>query len=159
MAGDIRLRDVCDADLAIFYDQQLDAEANWMAAFTAKHPANREAFDAHWKKIRSDPAITIRTIVVEDSVAGHVLSFDQSGERDVSYWIGKEYWGRGIATAALSLYLKQVTERPIFARVAKDNSRSIRVLEKCGFERCGEGEWFSNARDVLLPEFVFKLEK
>ena len=67
-------------------------------------------------------------------VAGSIVSWvDETGERDVGYWLGREFWGRGIATAALQLFLLEVRTRPLYGRAAKDNAGSIRVLEKCGF--------------------------
>jgi RimJ/RimL family protein N-acetyltransferase len=67
-----------------------------------------------------------------------VLSFVRDGERQVGYWIARDRWGRGIATAALTALLEQVTERPLCARVAAHNRGSLRVLEKCGFRLVGE---------------------
>ena len=69
----LSLRPVTDTDLPIFFEQQLDPEANWMAAFTAKDPTDRLAFDQHWVKVLADPGITIRTILYQGQVAGSVL--------------------------------------------------------------------------------------
>ena len=133
MSGKLILRDVIESDLLAFFDHQLDSEANQMAAFTAKDPADKDAFKDHWARIFSDDTVTIKTIVLDDRVVGHVGCYtDQEfGKPEVTYWIGKEYWGRGIATSALSLFLDQIRVRPIYARVAKDNLASIRVLQKC----------------------------
>ena len=153
----LKLRPVVDTDLPIFFEQQLDPEANWMAAFTAKDPTDRTAFDTHWGKILADPGITIRTILVDGQVAGSVLCHAWGGEPELSYWLGKEYWGRGIATQALAMFLEVVHERPVYARVARDNIASIRVLEKNSFEQSGEGKWFSNARGMEVDELVWVL--
>jgi len=155
MIGSIRLRETVSEDLPIFYQQQLDPHANHMAAFTAKDPTDRQAFDAHWAKVMADKTIIIRTILYERQVAGSVLCHSWGGEPELSYWLGSEFWGKGIATRALSLFLKAVTVRPLTARVAKDNIASIRVLEKNGFELTGEGTWFSNARGMDVPELVW----
>jgi len=154
---DLKLRLVADADLAIFYQHQLDPEANWMAAFTAKDPTDRLAFDTHWAKVLADPGITIRTILVDGQVAGSVLCHGWGGEAELSYWLGRDFWGRGIATQALRLLLDLVKVRPLIARVARDNTASIRVLEKNGFEQSGEGKWFSNARGMEIDELVWAL--
>ncbi|HZG69146.1 MAG TPA: GNAT family N-acetyltransferase, partial [Herpetosiphonaceae bacterium] len=114
--GDVFLRDVEEADLPIFFDQQLDPDANRMAAFTARNPADRPAFMAHWARILRDETITKRTIVVDGQVAGNIASFDQLGEREVGYWIGKRFWGKGVAIRALSAFLREVRVRPLFAR-------------------------------------------
>jgi RimJ/RimL family protein N-acetyltransferase len=140
MTREVRLRDIQPDDLPIFYAQQLDAEATRMAAFPAR---DRAAFDAHWaKNILGNPAAINRTIVVDGQVAGNIGSWLQDGERLVSYWIGREHWGQGIATRGLAAFLHLVTERPLHARVASHNVGSIRVLEKNGFrlEREESGE-------------------
>ena len=127
------LRDVTEADLEIFFEQQLDAKANEMAAFP---PRDRRAHMDHWHKIMADPALVAKTIMFGDRVAGNVGSWQHNGEQEVGYWIGRPYWGRGIATSALSQFVSLVVRtRPLHAYVAKNNAGSIRVLEKCGFKR------------------------
>jgi RimJ/RimL family protein N-acetyltransferase len=130
-----------------------------MAAFTAKNPADRDTFDAHWKRILSDEAVVKRTILFEGYVVGSVASFiDQEfGKREVTYWIGRKYWGRGIATKALTKFLRELKVRPIYARASKDNTASIRVLEKCGFKITGHGKGFANARGKEIEEVVLEL--
>jgi RimJ/RimL family protein N-acetyltransferase len=151
----IQLREMTRDDLPIFFEQQLDQEANYMAAFTAKDPTDRQAFDVHWGKILADKGITIRTILYDDQVAGSVLCHAWGGEPEISYWLGKEFWSRGIATQGLALFLDVMTVRPLYARVAKDNIASIRVLEKNGFSLSGEGKWYSNARGKEIEELVW----
>jgi len=159
LTNDIRLRDVKEADPPIFFEQQLDPEANRMAAFTARDPADRELFMVKWGKILADERIRIKTILFEEQVAGHIVSHGWFGEPEVSYWLGKEYWGRGIATAALAQFIEVVQTRPLFARAVKDNVASIRVLEKCGFTVCGEDRGFANARGEEVEEFILRLEQ
>ena len=154
----IRIREVEKGDLPIFFEQQLDPTANYMAAFTREDPTDRGLFDQHWSKILADESIPIKTILYTGQVAGSVLSYEQSGEREVSYWLGREFWGKGIATKALSLYLDDVPQRPIYARAAKDNTASIRVLEKCGFIGFGVGKGFANARGEEIEEVIMILE-
>jgi RimJ/RimL family protein N-acetyltransferase len=131
MTNEVRLRTIEPNDLPIFYEQQLDADATRMAAFPAR---DRPAFDAHWAtNIIGNPSAINQTIVVDGRVAGNIGSWLQHGVRLVGYWIGKEYWGKGVATQALAAFLHLVTERPLHAHVAGHNAGSIRVLEKCGF--------------------------
>jgi RimJ/RimL family protein N-acetyltransferase len=155
---DVLLREVAAGDVPIFFEQQLDPDANRMAAFTAKDPADRQAFTTHWNRMLGDAAVTTRTILFGDEVAGHIASFERFGKREVSYWIGKAYWGKGIATGALSVFLGEETTRPLHARCAKDNVASLRVLEKCGFSVTGNDRCFSNARGVEVEEYVLKLD-
>jgi hypothetical protein len=96
--SDVLLRDAMKSDLPIFFDQQLDPDANHMAAFTAKDPSDRDAFMAHWIRILGANTTTIqtKTILFDGQIAGSVLSYEDEDKRlEVSYWIGKPYWGRG----------------------------------------------------------------
>lgn len=155
----IVLRDVMKSDLPIFFNNQLDPEANRMAAFTAKDPTDRDVFMAHWTRILEDETITIQTILFDGQVAGSVLSYrDEDGQPEVSYWIGKPYWSKGVATRALSAFLDHIKVRPLYARAAKDNSGSLQVLEKCGFTRIGEDKGFSNARGEDVEEYILRLD-
>jgi RimJ/RimL family protein N-acetyltransferase len=155
----VLLRDVTEGDLPIFFELQLDSAANHMAAFTANDPADRDAFTAHWTKIVGDDTISKKTILFEGHVVGHVASYvdERFGKPEVTYWIGKEYWGKGLATKALSEFLRHLKARPLYARAAKDNIASIRVLGKCGFTICGEDKGFSNARGEEVEEVILKL--
>ena len=158
MTDDLCLREVIDDDLPVFFDFQLDTDANYMAAFTARDPTDREAFTAHWNKIMADPTCIIRTIVCDGHVVGSVSSYEESGKPEVTYWIGRAYWAKGIGTRALTAFLVQVnTTRPIYARVAQDNLGSRRILEKCGFQIIGETKGFANARGEEVEELLLEL--
>jgi RimJ/RimL family protein N-acetyltransferase len=124
------LRDVVESDLEAFYEHQLDPEATRMALFPSR---DREAFYAHWRRLLANDAMTKKTIVDEGRVAGNVLCWQQDGRRLVGYWLGREFWGRGLATRALAELVQEVPVRPLHAWVATSNVGSIRVLEKCGF--------------------------
>ncbi|MDQ5825409.1 MAG: GNAT family N-acetyltransferase [Chloroflexota bacterium] len=156
--GYVQLREVTEADLPFFFEFQLDPEANHMAAFTARDPADRDAFMRHWAKILADDSIVKRTILYNGQVVGSMVRFDQDGKPEIGYWIGRDYWGKGIATRALSAFLEVVTERPLYAAAAWDNAASIRVLEKCGFTLKGYGTWFSNARGGEIKEARLELK-
>ena len=119
-----------------------------MAAFEAR---DLDAFMSHWRKIVRDETVVVRTVEFEGRVAGNVVSWEHDGERDVGYWIGRGDWGRGIATAALSAFLVELPQRPLFAHVARHNLGSIRVLEKCGFTLADE----TTAGDDV-PELLFE---
>jgi RimJ/RimL family protein N-acetyltransferase len=154
----IQLRDVTHADICVFFKHQQDVEAVHMAAFTAKDPADRDAFEAKWAQILADKSVVAKTIVFNGRVAGHVAKYLRGSQPEVTYWVGRAFWGRGIATAALRAFLEVVTERPMHAAAAKDNVASLRVLEKCGFERTGEQMGFANARGTEIEEVLFRLE-
>ncbi|HVR43796.1 MAG TPA: GNAT family N-acetyltransferase [Thermoanaerobaculia bacterium] len=154
MVDEVRLRDVAAADLPILFEQQTDPDAVRMAAFPSRA---RDAFMAHWTKILDDDAVTRQAVVFDGRLAGYMVCFERAGERLVGYWIGREYWGRGIATRALAAFLDLVPDRPLHARVAKHNLASIRVLEKCGFTVSGEEEAASSAGGDEVEEFIMTL--
>ncbi|MER6805604.1 MULTISPECIES: GNAT family N-acetyltransferase [Streptomyces] len=154
---DIALRAVHDSDLPVFYRQLNDPDALRMAAFTPADPADRDAFDAHWAHIRSSPAIVVRTVLGDGDVVGHAAVYGEPGEREVTYWVDRAYWGRGIATTALRALLAEVTERPLYARVAADNAGSLRVLERCGFEVSARATAYAPARGAEIDELVLTL--
>ncbi len=154
----ISLRELVDADLDVLFVHQLDEEANQMAAFTKEDPSDREAYDAHWAKVRAHAGVTMRAVEVDGALAGSILAHDWFGEPEVAFWYGREFWGRGIATRALQAFLQVVTDRPLLARVAFDNVGSKRVLEKVGFRVQGTERGFANARGCEIEEFVMALD-
>ena len=153
MENKIHIRDVTESDLPILYEQQLDPEATAMAAFPSR---DHDAFMAHWKKIMAYENNLIKTISYAGEVAGYILSWEMEGEREVGYWLGKAYWGKGIATQALAEYISIVKTRPLMSHVARHNIGSRRVLEKCGFKVIGEDK-YTNPAGVEVEEFVLKL--
>lgn len=157
MINNILLRVVTESDLPIFFEQQLDLDARHMAAFTSKDSTDRLAFLAHWAQILNHDTNTNMTVLFEGQVAGHIGSFKRLGEAEITYWIGKQYWGKGIATEALSQFLHHLKARPLYARAATDNIASIRVLEKCGFTIYGYDKGFSNARGEEVEEVIMIL--
>lgn len=155
MTDEILLRDVTEPDLPIFFEHQLDPDATEMAAFPSR---DKDAFMAHWAKIMADDSVISKTILFDGQVAGNIVSFEMDGNREVGYWIGKEHWGKGIATKALAAFLGQVKTRPLYAHIAKHNVASQRVLEKCGFAIVREDKGFPNAHGEEIEEFILKLE-
>jgi RimJ/RimL family protein N-acetyltransferase len=128
------LRDVIEEDLPVFFEHQRDPEAVEMAAFPARE---REPFFEHWHRIMGDDELVAKTIVSEGEVAGNISSWERDGKRLVGYWLGREFWGRGLATQALAELVEELTVRPLYAEVSTTNVGSIRVLEKCGFTVVG----------------------
>jgi RimJ/RimL family protein N-acetyltransferase len=152
---DVRLRAVEDEDIEVFFDHQVDPEAVAMAAFPGR---DKDQFSAHWAKIRADGTTVLRTIVADATVAGNIVSWEQDGQRLLGYWVGREHWGRGVATKALALFVGEVSTRPLHAHVAVHNKGSMRVLEKCGFRRDRTEEPLAPAPDDGIEEFAFVLD-
>lgn len=154
----VRLRNVEPEDLPHFYDDMQDEEAQQMAAFIPEDPADRTAFMSHWDRLLQSETILTRSILADEERAGHVASWVQEGDREITYWVSHPFWGKGIATAALRLFLDEVESRPIYARAALDNTGSIRVLQKCGFAVVDTERGFANARGVEIDEVVMRLD-
>jgi RimJ/RimL family protein N-acetyltransferase len=149
------LRDVIDPDLPILFEHQRDPEAVRMAAFPSR---DLEAFMTHWATIRRKPSNIIRAIVGDGQVTGNIGSWIAGDRRLIGYWIGREFWGRGVATAALAAFVAEVKERPLHAFVARHNIGSIRVLEKCQFVPSPEHDP-SIAGDDGVHEILYMLSR
>jgi RimJ/RimL family protein N-acetyltransferase len=133
------------ADLLVFFHDQRDPLAHQMADFPAR---DHDAFMAHWASVMADPAVVCRTVLADGAVAGNVLSFVHEGRREVGYWVGRAFWGRGVASQALMAFVDVDRARPLHAGVVAHNAASIRVLEKCGFVRSGQVD---SHVDLVLP--------
>ncbi len=155
MVGEVVLRDVIESDLPLFYLQQLDPQAARMAAFPSRDEA---PFMKHWVLIMADKTNTLKTILFNGEVAGNIVSWDQDDRREVGYWLGREYWGRGIATRALRAMLECVPRRPLYAHVARSNAASRRVLEKCGFRIVSADRTLAGLPGEPVEEFLLRLD-
>lgn len=144
-------------DLNAFFQFQLDKEANYLAAFTSKDPHDKTAYIDKYSKHLADPAINMRTIKVNNVIAGSIAKFVMENKAGITYWIDRKFWGQGIATAALNHFLKIEQTRPIYGHVAFDNYGSQKVLEKCGFVKIGKEKGFANARQAEIEEIIYKL--
>jgi ribosomal-protein-alanine N-acetyltransferase len=154
----ITLTETTTDDLHLLFEFQLDEEANYLAAFTAKDISDKVAYLEKYTKHLADPTITMRTIKANDEIVGSVAKYKMEGDAEITYAIDKKYWRQGIATTALADFLKIELARPIFGRVAFDNYGSQKVLEKCGFIRIGSDRGFANARQAEIEEFIYKLD-
>ena len=156
--GAIGLRAVRDDDLDLLYEQMRDPVAVRMAAFTAEDPDDRAAFDAHQTRIRTDPEILNFAITVDGEFAGTVASFPVGDDTEITYWLARSWWGRGIATRAVELLLDLVPVRPIMARAASDNAGSLAVLRKAGFRVVGKEVAYATARGQEIEETVLRCD-
>jgi RimJ/RimL family protein N-acetyltransferase len=147
----VELRPVQPDDLPVFFEDQADPVAAAMASFPSK---DRESFDAHWARILGDEGNLVRTIELDGKPAGNIGSWEQDEERYVGYWVSREHWGKGVATAALTALLDVVRTRPLHAHVVTTNPGSIRVLEKCGFRRVAA----PIIADDGVEELLFRLD-
>ena len=156
--GEIGLRAVRDDDLDAIYDQMRDPVAVRMAAFTAEDPDDRAAFDAHFARLRTEPDILLFAITVDGELTGTVASFAVGDDTEITYWLDRAWWGRGIATRAVELLLEVLPVRTITARAASDNAGSLAVLHKLGFRPVGKEVAYATGRGREIEETVLRLD-
>ena len=149
------LRDVEPSDVDVFFEHQSDPEAAAMAVFPAR---DRAAVDAHWRRLVADDSLVTRTIVTDGAVAGNIGCWTQGGLRLVGYWVGRDFWGRGLATTALAELAAEIPERPLHAWVAATNVGSIRVLEKCGFVEIERHAEHNEHVGRVIEEILYRLD-
>ncbi|AVT30355.1 GNAT family N-acetyltransferase [Plantactinospora sp. BC1] len=157
--ADVALRPIEDSDLDALFEQMRDPESVRMAAFVAEDPDDRTAFDVHMAKVRTSPEVTTRAVTVDGRLVGSIASFVVNGDTEVTYWIDRSFWGQGIAGRALALLLESVRARPLFARAASDNVKSIKVLRRAGFEVIGTEISFANGRKAKIEETILRLDE
>jgi RimJ/RimL family protein N-acetyltransferase len=134
-----------------------DPESVRMAAFTAKDPSDRAAFDAHMQMVLSNAEGTFLAITRDDRLVGTIGSYVSDGVMEVTYWIDRSVWGQGIASQALAQFLHLIPDRPVRARAASDNAVSLRVLQKAGFRIVGTDVGFATARGEEIEETILEL--
>ena len=154
----IALRPVVDADLDALFDQMRDPVSVWMAAFTPDDPNDKSAFEAHMAKVRASPDSTTRAVTCDGELVGSVAAFVLDGETEVTYWIDRAAWGRGIASRALELLMDLVPTRPLHARAASDNIASLRVLQNVGFKIIGTENSFAPGRRGEIEETILRTD-
>ena len=154
----VSLRPLEDRDLDTIYQQVTDPESIQMAAFTAEDQTDRRAFLNRMSRLRADTSVSHRVIDVDGAVAGTIGSFRIDNQPEVTYWVDRTQWGKGIASAALQILLAETAERPLYARAASDNLGSLRVLEKAGFRRVGVDRGFARGRGEEIEETIMRLD-
>jgi RimJ/RimL family protein N-acetyltransferase len=157
--AEVALRPIDDSDLDALFQMMRDPESVRMAAFTPENPDDRAAFDAHMAKVRALPDVANRAVTFDGRLVGSIASFVVDGDTEVTYWIDRSFWGQGIASRALTLLLESVRVRPVFARAASDNVRSLGVLQRAGFAIIGTAIGFANARNGEIEETILRLDE
>ena len=154
---EIKLRPTKIADLDILFQFQLDKEGGYLAAFMPNDPTDKTAYLNKYTKLLSDSTVNNQTILIDNIIVGSISKFVMEGDTEITYWIDRKFWGQGIATKSLKVFLTIETTRPIFGRVAFDNFGSQKVLERCGFKKIGSDKGFANVRQAEIEEFIYKL--
>ena len=155
--GHIELRDLDDEDLDAIFEMMRDPAAVEMAAFTAADPDDRDTFDAWIERQRAAADVALYVVTERGGFAGSAALFSVDGDREVTYWIARHAWGRGVATEALRLLVSREPERPLFARVAAHNTASLAVLTKVGFTEVSRDIEFAPGVGREIEEIVLVL--
>jgi len=138
MTQNVTLRVLYESDLPVFFEHQNDKGAEEMVGLPLRE---RDDFIDHWQKVMANPSIILRTILYENEIAGYLCSFiKEADEREVGYQLGRAYWGKGIATQALQLFLPLIPYRPLYGVTPAHNIGSQKVLTRCGFVLLDEHE-------------------
>lgn len=155
----VRLRPVWDGDLDRLFLFERDPVAVRMAAFTRADPSDRQAFDAHYRRVRSDPEVILCAIEHEGSLVGTIGSFTTEGRREITYWIDPDRWGQGLASAALEAFLSVEDTRPLFARVAVHNVASSKVLTRAGFVEIDHETSYAAGVGSAVVERIYRSQR
>ena len=156
-ASDVTLRPTDHADLDFLFQFQLNKEARYLAAFIGEDSMDKAAYLKKYTRLLSDPTVNNQTIMLANTIIGSVASFVQDGNRELTYWIDRNHWGKGVATAALQQFLRTELFRPIYGRVACDNIGSQKVLKRCGFLKIGTANDYAQARNSVIEEYIYAL--
>jgi RimJ/RimL family protein N-acetyltransferase len=157
--GRLRLRPIQDGDLDQLFAFERDPAAVQMAAFTRADPSDRQAFDAHYRRVRANPQNTLYAIEYEGVLVGQIASFTIEDSREVSYWVDPTRWGQGLAGAALDAFLEIERTRPLFARVAEHNVASASVLRRAGFAEIGRETSYADGVAHEVEEHIYRREQ
>lgn len=96
----VTLRPTQEADLAALFEFQLNEEAAYLAAFMPQDYTDPVAYRAKYRRFLRDPTIHMQTILVDGVLAGSIAKFETEGDAEITYWLARSFWGRGVATAA-----------------------------------------------------------
>lgn len=158
----VKLREARREDVPLFFEHQSDLEGMRMVGSVRPNHLDRDAYIVRWEGFLANDTLIKRAIVLTDSagggeiIVGSINCFERVPDParpctifpgpEIGYWLGREHWGKGIASEAVRLFLADVTRRPLYARAASDNVGSLRVLQKAGFREIGREMFFANMR-------------
>lgn len=155
----ISLRPTTELDLELLFQFQLDHEGCYLAAFMPVDYNNKAKYIEKYTTLINNPTVHNQTICLDNIVVGSIAKFVLNEEAEVTYWIDRKYWGKGIASEALRIFLEIEKTRPLYGRVAFDNFGSQKVLKKCGFTKIGIDRGYTGARKKEIEEFIFQLNE
>ncbi|MBD7958448.1 GNAT family N-acetyltransferase [Microbacterium sp. Sa4CUA7] len=155
--GHVELRPLDDDDLDAVFEMMRDRDAVAKEAFTADDPDDRAAFDTWIARERAADDVTLHVVTEDGGFAGTAAAFTVGEDREVSFWIARHAWGRGVATEALRLLVSREPIRPLFARVAAHNNAAIAVLQRNGFAEIARDSAYAPGVDREVEELIYAL--
>ncbi|MDO4222191.1 MAG: GNAT family N-acetyltransferase [Akkermansia sp.] len=98
-------------------------------------------------------------IAVDGEPVGNIGATERETEFELGYWIGHDYWNRGIATRAVALLLAKIrpTAKRIKAHVFAFNPASAKVLRNNGFNKRSGYQLEPSFQGPQAPIFIYDL--
>lgn len=156
----VALRDALKADAPVIAELANDYEVAKMVA-TMPHPyALEDAYvflDKIKEKFKAGKGHSLAISVGGDFAGMAGWFYNEDNVLEIGYWVGRKFWGRGIAGKAVELILDVIRKEcpdatEVIAQYMTENPASGRVLEKNGFAIEGSSDGcFSIARDEKIP--------
>ena len=157
MAIGFQLRPVLASDIDLFFEHHLELRPMPTGASAADLASRKATFVDRWEQMLSDERVLARTILWKGAVAGYVAYLIQRDKPSISCWLGRDYWGKGLATQGVRGFLDLIEQRPVYARVAFDNLAAMQVLRHTGFAIVGHDSFFSEAHGYEIDEIILAL--
>lgn len=160
----LRLRPLRRRDAALVGLYASDRRVAWMTA-TIPHPYPPGQAEAFVERALTPGTKDIVWAIDtgaddENGLIGVIrLTRRESGEAEINYWLAPAFWGTGYASEAVEAVVGWARVHgwtALVAEVVQDNTASVKVLTRAGFEYEGEGEVHGLARHAMVPTFRYR---
>ncbi len=162
------LRPYRDEDAVTLQQLADDREVSRFLRDRFPHPYSFEDAREWIARARSETASPPLTFAISGGARTMLggIGLDRQGDvyrhsAELGYWLGRQHWGRGVATAAVEAICGYGFEtlglQRIYACVFEPNTASTRVLEKAGFRLEGRHRQAVLKDDELLDELMYGL--
>ena len=157
---------ITEDDIKALYPLGNNKEVSWMSGGGLTYPLTYEEFRtkktiALSKKVGEMQSYVIRYNDIAVGSIGYFIR-EENTPLEIGYWIGKSYWGKGIATKALTLAIEAMRADDITGTVVAtalvDNASSRHILIKCGFREIRLEKFMSLARGIEVEGAVHSIE-
>ncbi len=152
----MKLRAAQKSDYPKLFAIHDDAQSHFDAGFSELK--TQVEYFKHLDHILNMESVILKVIDVDGDVVGIVGKWVMDENPELMYWMSRDYMGQGLATKAVELFLRDFSQRPMYAHTAADHKASHRVLEKNRFKLMAEMVSFADARNIENLEYVWKLD-